>query len=577
MSQSSLAQSAAPLHAALRALAAAPGRLYPVAYLGPLDGPAAVRRALGATRRFRHLRVTDEQGVREDPDASVVLCGLPGAVEIRASVSGRIGVQLLVVGPKAPHELADVERASLGPAAILVDVRPDLAAVQGGRIADAVDEAVHSAGEEPLVLLTPEDAFQETLEECELHLSSAGLRVHVVDGIRHHPSGKPRRGEAWLVGLRSGAASGSTATAVAAGCRAAAVPLVIVAVTAAWDEVRAHETWRAAAARCTVIRGGGGLSVDTSPWPPVTDLWIGGVRVLDDVEPAMRIPVGTPLVAALAHLEIGGRSGSLLVWGRDRVAVIRAEHRAPGAVVVDVRLGGGRAPGTRDEALRLMDSVRGWGDVEMAIVYHPHRESGCLDETVTRLGFFLSRTDDERSAGLVGPSTTVPPCAPADVARVLVQHALSDDALDVLRTSAPARGIEDAVLLASLLADRAPAEAVAELRDAAFRGASEQSEQGEALQIAATLNALLLLVRGRQIAAEDAWVSLEAWIGAAGIEWATTPQHAAIAFELACRSGHAAESRILASRLELLASSAHPLLNTLRAHIRTVLTERRAA
>jgi hypothetical protein len=371
----------------------------------------------------------------------------------------------------------------------------------------------------------------------------------------------------------------ATAAAAAAGCRAAGVPLVIVTVTKAWDDARGDATWRAAVARCSVIRGGAGATTDARTWPSVADMWIGGLHPPPDVEPALRIPAGTPLVAALAHLEIGGRPGSLVVWGSDRVAVIRADQRAPGAVVVDVRVGTAEPAGTREEALQALDAVRGWVHVEMAVVCHPHRGPGCLEETVTRLGFFLSRTDDERSAGVIGPSIAIPRCTRGDVARVLVQHGLTGEAVDVLRDhhGEPGRSIEDALLLAWLIADRSPAEAVMELREVAFRAASERTPAGEALQVQATLNALLLLVRARQIAPEDAWESVERWISDAGIGWVTTPQHAGIVFELATRSGHVAEARILAAKLGQLGAGTHPLLSAMRPHIQAVLSERRAA
>ena len=563
--------------AALTALAAAPGRLYPVAYLGPLPDPAPVRRALLATPRLRRLRVTEAVATSEPPDADVVICALAHAREARAAVHDRLGVQLLVCGEAAPDHLRADDLDQLGADAVLIDVRPDLAAAPSARIAEVVAQAVRVAGREPLVLLSAEDGVPEILDECELHLVCAGLRVRVLSTARD-VSPTPRAGEAWLVALRDGLTPASAAAA-AAGCRAAGVPLLVVAATGTWEHAREDDTWRAAVPRCSVARAGASQTPDSLPWPPVGDLWIGGVRPSADVETAMRIPTGTPLVAALAHLEISGRPGSLLVWGCDRIAVIRADQRAPGAVVVEVRLGAEDSPRTRDEALRALYSVRSWVGVEMAMVSHPHRGPGCMEETVTRVGFFLSRTDDERSAGLAAPRVEERPCAPGDVARTLVQYGLADAALDVLRDCAGdgRRSIDDALLLGFLLSERSPAEAVAELRDAAFRGASDGTRVGETIQIEATLNALLLLVRGRRITPEDAWLTLRPWLDAGGVTWATTAHHAAIAFELASRSNHAADARLLAATFDQLTPSAHPLRQALRPHLQVALNERRAA
>ena len=567
------------IEAALTALAAAPGRLYPVAYLGPLSDPAPVRRALQATPRLRRLRVAETTGGCEAPLADVVICGIAHARAVRASLEDRLGVQVLVCGETPPDRLRDTERGWLGPGAILIDVRPDLAAAPSGRVAEAVEQAVRGSGEEPLVLLATGNAVQESVEECELHLACAGLRVRVVSAARD-VSPTPRPGEAWLVALRStDAVPPASAAAGAAACRGAGGPLLIVAVPGTWDGAREDATWRAAVPRCTVIRAGAVQNPEPISWPPVGDLWIGGIRPCADVEPAMRIPSGTPLVAALAHLEISGRPGSLVVWSCDRVAVIRADQRAPGAVVVDVRLGAEDTPRTRDQALRALDTVRGWTGVEMAMVSHPPRGPGCMEETVTRVGFFLSRTDDERSAGLATPSMVAPPCAAGDIARTLVHHGLAEAAVEVLRdcTRAGPRSTDDALLLGFLLAERAPAEAVAELREAAFRAASEGTREGEAIQIAATLNALLLLVRDRQIAPEDAWLSVRPWIEAGGVTWASAAQHAAIAFELASRSGHAAEAKLLAAAFDQLAPPAHLLRLALRPHLQDALSARRAA
>ncbi len=566
--------------AALTALAAAPGRLYPVAYLGPLGDPAPLRRAFLATPRLRRLHVAETAGGgSEAPAADVLICELAHAREVRAAVQDRVGVQLLVCGESAPEQLGPAERDHLGADAVLIDVRPDLAAAPSARVAEAVEHAVRGSGEEPLVLLTAEDAVQESLDECELHLACAGLVVRVLSGARD-VGPTPRAGEAWLVALRSvdGFPPASVAAAAAA-CRAAGVPLLIVAVAGTWDRAREDATWRAAVPRCTVVRAGvAQTTLESLAWPPVGELWIGEMRPPADVEPAMRIPAGTPLVAALAHLEISGRPGSLVVWACDRIAVIRADQRAPGAVVVDIRLGVEEPPRTRDEALRALDSVRSWTPVEMAMVSHPHRGPGCMEETVTRLGFFLSRTDDERSAGVALPSMVLPPCDPGGVARTLVQYGLAEAALDVLR-DCPGRGrrsIHDAMLLGFLLAERSPAEAVAELRDAAFRAASEGTREGEMIQLAATLNALLLLVRGRQIVPEDAWLSVRPWMDAGGVAWVSSAHHAAIAFELATLSGHTADARHLAAAFDQLAPSTHPLRLALRPHLQA-LGERRAA
>lgn len=566
--------------AALGALGTAPGRLYPVAYLGPLDGSTAVRRAFRATPHLRHLRVVEAAEGVDLPNADVVICRLQDARAVRAAVRGRPAVQLLVVGELAPERIGVVEREELGQGAVLVDVRPELSAAQSGRVAEGVEQVVRGAGKEPLVLLAAEEAVQEAVEECEMYFACEGLRVRLLAGERDL-SPPPVPGEAWLVPMRyEGGLTPAGAAAAAAACGAVGVPLIIVAVPGAWDGVREDSTWRSAVSRCSVLRGGAvQVSEDLVSWPPVSDLWIGGVRPAPDVDPAMRIPPGTPLVAALAHLEISNRPGSLVVWGCDRVAVVRADQRAPGAVVVEVRVGGAEPPRTRDEALRALDAIRGWENVELAVVAHPHRGAGCLAETVTRVGFFLSRTDDERSAGVAGHPSTMPACAPGEIARTLVQHGLLDAAVEVLRDCPPSaeRPVEDSLLLAFLLAERAPAEAVSNLRDAAFRAAAEHTRGSEAQQVEATLNALLLLVRGRQIAPEDAWATLEPWIDAGGNAWVSTPQHAAIAFELATRSGHPVEARDLATAFDQLAHNAHPLRLLLGAHLRTALDARRAA
>jgi hypothetical protein len=125
---------------------------------------------------------------------------------------------------------------------------------------------------------------------------------------------------------------------------------------------------------------------------------------------------------------------------------------------------------------------------------------------LSRLAYDLTRLADERAAGrAAAPDPRVTgraPLPPHRVANALIARGLLRPALDLLRAAeeGPVWGADDDFLLAMLLATGDPRGASLRLRRASFRLAAAPDDPATgALQRDATLAALLLDVRGRQM------------------------------------------------------------------------------
>ncbi len=525
----------------LRALLAVPASLYPVVYLGPLDGAEAVVGAFALLPEAASLRLRVVEAGRPPAGADVVVAGVDALAGWSAAECG--AARLLVFGSHAPDALPEDHARRLGHP-LAVDLRFDLPRPERSRISTAVERLL-AGGTDALVVLVEEEGVAAAADTCALYGEAAGARVpRGAGGARGEAAG-----DLQLLAVRGAGPAAAEAAAAAGAWTSRGGRSCIVADPAGWDAVHQSAAWREVSPRFAVVRGGGISPSAAVPWPPAQVLWAGGAPASPFAPAAvMALPRGLPLVAALAHAEIGGGAGSLVVWSERNVAVIEFEQRAPGAVVVDVRLGGEASAGSREEALRALDGVRGWEGAEMAIVSHPPRGRGAVEETVTRVGFYLSRVDDERRAGDSTPGVEHPPLAREAVARVLVESGLWGQALALLRQPEDPAGesaVGHSLLLAWLLADTAPDEAVALLRHAAFALPARDDET----RANVTLNALLLLVRTRQITADDAWSSLAPWIEALGGDWSRDPGRCAVAMELAARSGRTGAARAMARAL----------------------------
>ena len=425
-------------------------------------------------------------------------------------------------------------------------------------------------------MVAPADAQRTHVDLVLLHLEAAGIApCEVLPG---QDGRAPRRGEG-VVARWTDRAPATDLAALAASCRAAGCPLVIVTPPAGWDRLRAEAAWTATVGTCAVVRAGG-LPPDAAlagfPWPRVTSLWVGApVGAAEGEAAALVLPEGTTLLEALGHLEVRARPGRLVAWRSDRLAVVEIDQRPAGAVVVGVRIGGDAPAADRETVLARLDEIRGWPCVRMALLPAAERSDAAagVEETVQRVGFFFARTDDERG-GAPTPARTGPAQELHAVATALLGLGLAGPARDLLRRAERESrwGVEEEVLLGYLVAEHDPEEAVTRLRHAALRLATVEDETGEAwaLQTDATLNALLLMVRARHVAATDAWGSVEGWLRQAGTVWVASPRHAAVLFELAARAGRPEEARRFADLFRSMAGPGEPLAAALAPALQAV-------
>jgi hypothetical protein len=435
----------------------------------------------------------------------------------------------------------------------------------------------------PLVVVSARDTLRLRADEAQMHLDAAGVpAVEVVPGTGPVPV--PGRG---IVTMLRGDGPATAFEAVAdlcVTCRNGTSPLVVVTDTFGWDRLRTLPAWTAKVGACSVIRAGDASPdplLGELPWPAVPDLWVGAPTGAARSETeALLLPEGTSLLEGLAHVEVRGRAGRLVAWTTERVAVVHLAMRPSGAVVVGTSVTGSADASDRESVLAQLDSIRAWPGLSLAML-GPDPDGAVravAEEPVQRVGFYFSRLDDERAGAGFAPSAGAV-VSLHDVARALVDHGLARAARAVLRRAERESrwGVDEEMLLSFLVAEGDPEEAITRLRHAALRLATAEDDSPNAwsLQTDATLNALLLMVRARQIGAPDAWASVECWLREASTLWVTTARHAAVLFELAARAGHAGEARRFAELFREMAGPDEPLSRTLAPAFHALLGQER--
>jgi hypothetical protein len=297
-------------------------------------------------------------------------------------------------------------------------------------------------------------------------------------------------------------------------------------------------------------------------------VWIGAPAAAQ--AEAILLPDGTSLLEGLGYLEVRGKAGCLVAWRPDCLATVSVAARPFGAAVVSANLWGAGPTNDREGVLQLLDQVRRWPGLRLAVVWSgTDAEYAGVEEPVQRVGFHFSRLDDERSGAGASPALVPPEHAPVGlyaVAHRLVALGLRDAAVILLRQAERESrwGVDEEMLLGYLVAGGDPQEAITRLRHAALRLATEASPEDHWVrQTDATMNALLLMVRTRQATAEDAWATVGSWLERAGTAWAVSTRHAAVLFELAARAGRVSEARRFASLFRMMTSGDDPLYATL--------------
>lgn len=558
-------------------LAAAPGTLYGIVYVGPLPGPDVLRDALQHAVAGTATRLSDWDGTRAREGTPVLLlCGQADALEASRWCAAREGVQLVVWGETPVEDLPrEVRDLANGPDALVFDPRAHTGpSAEGGVIGSAVQRLVTDprGPGNPLVLLSQERALPVVRDLAHLHLDTVGFSP--ADAKATGVGLDLQKGGAAVV-LASTEAEAGTLADLACRCRSAGVPLVLVASQATWEHIRGDFTWSADAGEGVVVRLTG--LVEPPPaadvaWPPLAAVWI-GAPAASDPQDALVLPRGTTLLEALAYLEVRGRPGRVAAWAADRAAVVHVDVRTAGAAVVGVLVAGRSPAPDRAATLAQLDEIRGWPELQVAVLAAPGPTlAGEIEETVQRIGFYFARLDDERRGGAATPARPSAP-GPHAAALVLIELGLGAAARRLLQEAEGASqwAVEEELLLAFLTAEVAPGEAISRLRHAALH-LSTHGGRADAwvLQTDTTLNALLLMVRTGSAGAAEAWVTVEGWVRDAGTDWVSSPRQAAVLFELAARAGEARQARTFARLFREMANPDDPLAMALEPVLHTM-------
>lgn len=566
------------IEAAAEAVAAMPGALYRVLYVGPLDSPAMFRAPLeDACRNSRVPLVDWHAGWGGGEEPSVVFCRWSDGVAAIAATAGATRVQLIVWGDVPAERLPETVRDALERAgALSLDPRTNCPASAddwwGNPLARAAASPTSSVN--PLVVVAPSGALSLHVDLARMHLEALGLDpVELAPG--QDGGGVPPGGAA--VVQWTGGPGAAELAALCARCRAAGDPLVLVTGAHAWDGLRGDPAWVGSVGACAVAAGpteSGSTAADLA-WLPIHEMWVGARPERSGVDAgALILPAGTTLVEALGHLEVRALPGRLIAWDDERMAVVEVDAGPAGVVVVGVEVVGTGSAGDRDTVLVWLDEIRRWPGAQLALLSAGPARSGppAARETVARVAFFFSRLDDERSGSLPATGTLSVPGPPV-VASALLARGLPAAARALLLRveDQPRWSTEVEVLLGFLDAERDPAEAITRLRRAAERLAA-LGETGAAwvLQIEVTLNALLLMARTDHVDPREAWSAVDTWIRDAGTAWVATARHAAVLVELAARAGEMDQAgrfgeifRSIAGPDEPLAGALAPVLTSL--------------
>lgn len=558
------------LAAAAEALAAAPGALYPLVYVGPLARADALNRAAAAAAAAFGIGCGTWTPHSRPRGPALVVCG---SGEIAAALAGLPPrVQLVAWGAAAaadlPPDVRDVVRA---PGNLVIEVDPAGLARESAWLGGSVDRAARERGG-ALVVVAPRESLRLHADHALLLLESGGLSAAAVSPADIRSADEQAVVAVWTTASPVGA---ERVSRMAADFQAAGRTLVLVTDPASWDSLREEPAWTGAARPAPVVRVGA-FGMDAAfaglPWPQVPAVWI-GAPAAPDAE-AILLPDGTTLLEGLGYLEVRGRPGRLSAWRPDALATITVDARAAGAAVVAAEVCGAGTATDRESVLDLLDQVRRWTGLRLAIVWGGAAEGHTgIEEPVQRVGFHFSRLDDERGG------SALPPREPARlgldaVARRLVGLGLPDAALILLRQAERESrwGVDEEMLLGYLVAAADPQEAITRLRHAALRLATGTgAEDTWVLQTDATLNALLLMVRTRQVPAADAWATVASWLEEAGTVWVATGRHAAVLFELAARAGRLADAERFASMFRSMMGGDDPLSRALGPVLHTVV------
>jgi hypothetical protein len=535
------------------AVSAAPGRLYPVIYVGPLAGPDALAASMRAAIRGDRPAVVEWP--ERSPDA-VVLCRVDEIGAARRWLGETAGAQLLAWGESAPERLP---QGLLGPSDLGVDLREAVPSPGGaGWLSTAIDRVVEESRHGgPLAVLARAEDLRLVADEVGLHLLTAGWTAAELDLDR---PALPEPGRGGIALVRS-ADQVPAVAGLADACRREGVPLVLVVEDHAWEAVAAHPAWDGTVHPAEVLTAAGAApgSLRRLRWPAATSLWIGppepgSVHTAE----AFLLPTGTSLLEALCHVEVRARAARLVAWTERRLAVVEVEVGGAGGAVVGVRTLGSAPPTGGEQVLAALDAMRRWPAPLLAIVAEPPVGIEGVRESVQRIGFHFSRLDDEGGSGSPAGDGEL---APVEVARALVSLGLpaSAEALLSRLERDGGAGAEEEMLLAYLVADARPADAATLLRSASGRLAGCARPDAWVLQADTAALGLLLMVREGLVAPAEAWASVDAWLARAGSEWLEDARRAALLFELAGRAGQTEAARSFARAFRSAADRAEPL------------------
>lgn len=534
------------------AVAAVPGRLYPVIYVGPLTEPGVLAASMREATRGEGRAVVEWP---ERAAGSVVLCRADELEGAREWLGESADAQLLVWGDAAPEDLSGVGVVDLS-----VDIHEALGSPAGvGWLATAIDRMVEQrpgpAG--PLAVLARAEDLRVVADEVGLHLLTRGWTAAEMDLGALAP---PQPERAAIAIVRS-PAQVSAAADLAEACRREGAPLVLVVEDDAWESVAACPHWPEVVRPATVLTAAGALpgALSQVRWPAATSLWanasdLGPVRSAE----ALLLPPGTSLLEALGHVEVRARSARLVAWTERHVAAIEVEVGGPCAAVVGVRPWGSAPPVGCEDVLTGLGMIRRWPALLLGIVGDPPVPVAGVRESVQRIGFRFARLDDEGQSG--GPSLEreLPSW---QVASALVSLGLPASAQALLSRveREGGAGAEEAMLLAYLLADRHPTDAAALLRAAGERLALSERTDARVLQADAAALGLLLMVRERIVAPAEAWASVDQWLSRSRTEWLENARRAALLLELAARAGQMEAARRFARTFQRVADPSDPL------------------
>lgn len=532
---------------------------YNPVYVGPVSGEEAVRAEFTAVLEG-HGRSLVSGGGGSFPDAFMVV-GMDDAMGVRQLTAA--GVQVVVCGDRAVADLpADLAEWVAGGLAFDPAVYAG-AAERSAQMAGVVDALVGGSAEVGVVV-GDDDLVPWLVAECELRMRLGGAADVAVVEV----GAEVVTGSGVVLARVSGAgqwdAGRLNRLRAAVGSRA----LLLVVGASGFEGLRGHGVWSEAQATgtaCVLVEDGGGG--DAFAWPDARDLLVGGgggsVIVAEQL---LRVSLNSvPLHELLQMVDATRRVREvyLVLYGEDRIGWLRIRDDE---VVSAVRAGDTEEFGDQDALVGRVRAMSLWVGATAVVVPAPDDTrpvaagSGFL---LAALSFDLVRFLDEREAGMEHELPGLWSLKAFEVAEALVAWGLSQDATELLERaqSDSEWGVEEDLLLGYLSVDRDPTEALARLHHVAVRLAREGAADSRrvAMQVDATLDALLLQVRGRQLRAGAAWRTLDQWIGEAGTAWVRSARHAAILLELAVRAGRRGHAERFYALLVGMAGADHPV------------------